>query len=252
MPGATADADHAADWYAAEDPEQDLDAEFLAEVKRVAQLIGEHPLAWTEIEPGIRHAVLRRFPYSLIYALEPTKCWSSRWPTNAVELATGATGSRANPRHSPPPGSAHEFPGVCTPMTNEILFAGFATTLLHRQRHRFVESLDKCRRLRKQRRHRLQRWRIRRLGYRRLGYRLDRYHPDVRERSGYPQDQSASMSTCKTSGYRLRNSSSIKSISAATASTIRSPNSPANATRSASPPNLSTCSPTNPASLRPK
>jgi plasmid stabilization system protein ParE len=71
MPGATADADHAADWYAAEDPEQDLDAEFLAELRRVARLIGERPLAWTEIEPGVRRAVMRRFPYSLIYAVEP-------------------------------------------------------------------------------------------------------------------------------------------------------------------------------------
>jgi plasmid stabilization system protein ParE len=67
MPEATADADHAADFYAAAEPDGDLDVEFLAEVKRVARLIGERPLAWTELEPG----VLRRFPYSLIYAVEP-------------------------------------------------------------------------------------------------------------------------------------------------------------------------------------
>lgn len=71
MPEATADADHAADFYAAAEPDGDLDVEFLAEVKRVARLIGERPLAWTEIEPGVRRAVLRRFPYSLIYAAEP-------------------------------------------------------------------------------------------------------------------------------------------------------------------------------------
>jgi plasmid stabilization system protein ParE len=71
MPEATADADHAADFYAAAEPEQDLDVEFLAEVKRVARLIGEQPFAWTEIEPGVRRAVLRRFPYSIIYTLDP-------------------------------------------------------------------------------------------------------------------------------------------------------------------------------------
>jgi hypothetical protein len=37
----------------------------------VSRLIGERPLAWTEIDPGVRRAVLRRFPYSLIYAVEP-------------------------------------------------------------------------------------------------------------------------------------------------------------------------------------
>lgn len=54
MPEATADADHAADFYSAAEPDGDLDVEFLAEV-----------------EPGVRRAVLRRFPYSLIYAVEP-------------------------------------------------------------------------------------------------------------------------------------------------------------------------------------
>jgi plasmid stabilization system protein ParE len=71
MPEATADADHAADWYAAAEPEQDLDRQFLAEVKRVARLVGERPRAWTEVEPGVRRAVLRRFPYSLIYTVDP-------------------------------------------------------------------------------------------------------------------------------------------------------------------------------------
>lgn len=71
MPEAIADADDAADWYAAEEPDQDLDAQFLAEVRRVASLIGERPRACSENEPGVRRAVLRRFPYSLIYTVEP-------------------------------------------------------------------------------------------------------------------------------------------------------------------------------------
>lgn len=74
MPEATADADQAADWYAASEPQQNLDQRFLAELKRVARLIGERPRAWTELEPGVRRAVLRqRFPYSLIYIVEPNE-----------------------------------------------------------------------------------------------------------------------------------------------------------------------------------
>ena len=33
----------------------------------------EHPLVWTEIEPGIRRAVLHRFPYCVFYGLEPER-----------------------------------------------------------------------------------------------------------------------------------------------------------------------------------
>jgi len=71
MPGALADADHAADWYADAEPDKELDRQFLAELRRVAQLIGERPQAWAELEPGVRRTVLRRFPYSVIYAVEP-------------------------------------------------------------------------------------------------------------------------------------------------------------------------------------
>lgn len=70
LPEAEEEADEAADWYAAHDDGDDLDERFLAEVTRVGRLIGERPRAWTEIEPGIRRAVLRRFPYSLIYTVK--------------------------------------------------------------------------------------------------------------------------------------------------------------------------------------
>jgi hypothetical protein len=35
------------------------------------RLVHERPRAWTEIEPGVRRVVLRRFPYALIYAIKP-------------------------------------------------------------------------------------------------------------------------------------------------------------------------------------
>lgn len=70
---AEAEIDEAADWYAVHGDNDDLDVRFLAEVERVARLVGEHPLARTEIEPGIRHAVLRRFPYALVYVVKPSE-----------------------------------------------------------------------------------------------------------------------------------------------------------------------------------
>jgi toxin ParE1/3/4 len=68
---AETEIDEAADWYAVHGDGDDLDDRFLSEVERVARLIGEHPRAWTEIEPGIRRVVLRRFPYALIYRVTP-------------------------------------------------------------------------------------------------------------------------------------------------------------------------------------
>jgi plasmid stabilization system protein ParE len=71
---AEAEIDEAADWYAVHGGDvDDLDDRFLAEVERVARLVGERPRAFTEIEPGIRRAVLRRFPYGLVYVVKPSE-----------------------------------------------------------------------------------------------------------------------------------------------------------------------------------
>lgn len=63
--------DEAADWYAAKDDGERLADDFLAELDRVVRQVHERPQAWTEIEPGVRRVVLRRFPYALIYAVKP-------------------------------------------------------------------------------------------------------------------------------------------------------------------------------------
>lgn len=44
-----------------------LAARFAAEVDRAVGLIAEHPSAWTSIGRGLRRAVVRRFPYVLVY-----------------------------------------------------------------------------------------------------------------------------------------------------------------------------------------
>jgi len=71
LPAAKAEADEASEWYAARDPDGDLRVRFVAELKRVGRLIGERPHAWTEVEPGVRRAVLRTFPFSLFFVVRP-------------------------------------------------------------------------------------------------------------------------------------------------------------------------------------
>ena len=68
-PEADADIDEATDWYFEEDPE--LGVRFALEIERVIDLILERPRAWTEIEPGIRRALLRVFPYAVYYRVQP-------------------------------------------------------------------------------------------------------------------------------------------------------------------------------------
>ena len=67
-PEAEADIDDAAAWYFEE--ELELGARFAFEIRRMLDLIIEHPRAWTEVEPGIRRAVVRHFPYGVFYGVE--------------------------------------------------------------------------------------------------------------------------------------------------------------------------------------
>jgi plasmid stabilization system protein ParE len=46
-----------------------LGEEFLAEVGRVADLLGEYPEAGPEVHRDVRRALVHRFPYSLYYRL---------------------------------------------------------------------------------------------------------------------------------------------------------------------------------------
>jgi toxin ParE1/3/4 len=66
-PEADADIDDATLWYFEEDP--DLAIRFSIELERVFDQILDNPRAWAEIEPDIRKALLRKFPYTVIYRL---------------------------------------------------------------------------------------------------------------------------------------------------------------------------------------
>lgn len=41
-----------------------------SEVRRVITIIADNPRLWAEVAPGIRRALLAKFPYSLIYTIE--------------------------------------------------------------------------------------------------------------------------------------------------------------------------------------
>ena len=49
-----------------------LAADFLAEFPRGVQRIAEHPYAWYPLDPTYRRLRLHRFPYGIIYRVDPT------------------------------------------------------------------------------------------------------------------------------------------------------------------------------------
>ena len=64
---AQAELDEAVAWYADQSP--GLGDAFLLETLRALKLIDQFPQAWHPLTPLIRRCRLKRFPYSVIYAL---------------------------------------------------------------------------------------------------------------------------------------------------------------------------------------
>lgn len=74
--GALAEIAEAVDWYLSRPSGGPRLAErFVDELARVEQLAVERPLAWPEVEAGVRRLVMDRFPFSLIYELEGDDLW---------------------------------------------------------------------------------------------------------------------------------------------------------------------------------
>ena len=65
-----ADLDVAAtfDWY--EKEQAGLGREFLDELRATYDRIADGPLAYQDLRPGIRRALVRRFPYAAYFAVE--------------------------------------------------------------------------------------------------------------------------------------------------------------------------------------
>lgn len=67
-PEATVEIQEAREWYEQRRP--GLGGEFMAAVREVLAAIEEAPQRYPVVRRDIRRAVLRRFPYSLLYTME--------------------------------------------------------------------------------------------------------------------------------------------------------------------------------------
>lgn len=68
QPEAETDLAAAFDWY--EDKKPGLGEDFLREIKRVFERLAENPLACHILHRDVRRALVRRFPYKVIYLVE--------------------------------------------------------------------------------------------------------------------------------------------------------------------------------------
>ncbi len=64
-PAARADLRVARDWYADQQPGLELELRDMVDITLAG--IRDHPERYAEIDPGIRRAVLRKFPYAIFY-----------------------------------------------------------------------------------------------------------------------------------------------------------------------------------------
>lgn len=65
-PEADAEFEEAVAFY--EDHAENLGLDFAAEVREAIERALAMPLAWVEIEPGIRRVLVHRFPFAVLYA----------------------------------------------------------------------------------------------------------------------------------------------------------------------------------------
>jgi hypothetical protein len=85
LDAAQRELDDAVAWY--NQREAGLGWEFLDELDRSVRIIKSFPLAWPEIDPGIRRCLLARFPYSeIIPGHTPHRRLSQRTEENNREL----------------------------------------------------------------------------------------------------------------------------------------------------------------------
>ena len=70
-PEAELDLDETHSWYQAQAPE--LAADFLGAVNTCIASIRRHPEAYQLVDPTMRRALLRRFPYAVFYEVGPVE-----------------------------------------------------------------------------------------------------------------------------------------------------------------------------------
>jgi plasmid stabilization system protein ParE len=97
-PEAEAEFEEAVAFY--EDHEAGLGLDFAAEVREAIERALAMPLAWTQIEPGIRRVLAHRFPFAVLYAENDDKLFIlavmhlRRAPNYWTHRAVGITGDR--------------------------------------------------------------------------------------------------------------------------------------------------------------
>lgn len=67
-PSAEDEVGEAKAWYARRN--RDAATRFVQDLRHAVSTVAEAPERWVEVEPGVRRFVLRKFPYSIIYAVE--------------------------------------------------------------------------------------------------------------------------------------------------------------------------------------
>ena len=72
-PDAVAEFNHAIEYY--EDCAIGLGLDFATEIHTAIERILSHPLAWTKIEKEIRRCLVSRFPYGVLYSVEPDQIY---------------------------------------------------------------------------------------------------------------------------------------------------------------------------------
>jgi toxin ParE1/3/4 len=68
---AVADAEGATRWYAERSPA--AARRFSEELDAAEEAIAAHPEAWPAYQHGARHYLLRRYPFSVVYRIEPER-----------------------------------------------------------------------------------------------------------------------------------------------------------------------------------
>lgn len=105
-PEAEAELRAAIEYY--EDCSTGLGHEFAVEVYSTIERICAFPCAWPLLEPGIRRALVPRFPYGVLYAVEAARIyilatmhlhrdpdyWQARKPTRPLARRAGASPQR--------------------------------------------------------------------------------------------------------------------------------------------------------------
>lgn len=123
-PGALAEYEEAARFYADQQP--DLDLRFITAVEDAIARVCEAPERWRVFDGDeVRRHLTRVFPYGILYSVEADHVLIAPWPIVAGSRATGDTAHR-RAAHNPVLGS------VCRPGRDPLRWVrGVGTHLLH-------------------------------------------------------------------------------------------------------------------------